>query len=132
MSKLFDFLWWAFQCFLYNKATNQKETDLEKIKSKIEKQKERKDTLLNAFLDWDIEKDIYKSKVKIIDDEMRELEKNIIWSTKISPKFHKILKTHSELILILYQRYPWLKIEEKIWILNSLKMLFIVNSKKEL
>lgn len=89
MSKLFDFLWWVFQCFLYNKATDQKETDLEKIKSKIEKQKERKDTLLNAFLDWDIEKDIYKSKVKIIDDEMRELKKILYEVLKFLRNFIK-------------------------------------------
>jgi hypothetical protein len=36
---------------IYNKATNQKEIDLEKVKSKISKVKDRKDNLINAFLD---------------------------------------------------------------------------------
>lgn len=117
---------------IYNKATNQKEQDLEKIKNKISKLKERKDNLINAFLDWDIEKEIYKSKQKIIEQEIIELEKNIVWVTKISSKFHNTLNRHSELILSLYRSYPWLNNEEKIWIINSLKMFFIVNSKKEL
>lgn len=117
---------------IYNKATNQKESNIEKIKLKISKLKERKDNLINAFLDWDIEKEIYKSKQKIIEQEIIELEKNIVWVTKISSKFHTTLNKHSELILSLYRSYPWLTNEEKIWIINSLKMFFIVNSKKEL
>lgn len=117
---------------IYNKATNQKETDLEKVKLKISKLKNRKDNLINAFLDWDIEKEIYKSKQKIIEQKIIELEKNIVRVTKISWKFHSILNKHSELILSLYRSYPLLKNEEKIWIINSLKMFFIVNSKKEL
>lgn len=117
---------------IYNKATNQKEQDLEKIKNKILKLKERKDTLINAFLDWDIEKEIYKSKKTNIEQEIIDLEKNIIWVTKISSKFHNTINKHSELILSLYRSYPSLTNDEKIWIINSLKMYFIVNSKKEL
>lgn len=117
---------------IYIKAINQKEIDLEKTKAKLKKLKERKDNLLNSFLDWDIEKDIYKSKQKNIDEEIIILEKKLIWNTKISSKFIKTLKEHSELILSLYSRYNSLADEEKIKIFNSLKMSFIANSKKEL
>lgn len=117
---------------IYNKATNQKEIDIEKVKLKLKKVKERKDNLINAFLDWDIEKEIYKTKLKSIDEEIIELEKKTFWNIKISWKFHSILNKHSELILSLYESYSWLKNEEKIWTINSLKMFFIVNSKKEL
>ncbi len=117
---------------IYNKATKQKESDSEKIKYKIESLKERKNVLLDKFLDWEVEKEIYKTKLKSLDDEIKLLEKNLTSVTKISSKFHKTLKAHSELILSLYWSYSWLKNEEKVKIFNSLKMSFIANSKKEL
>lgn len=117
---------------IYNKASNQKEADSEKIKSKIQSLQEKKDILLDKYLEWEVEKDIYKSKSKSIDDEVNILQKNLIGVTKISSKFHKTLKVHTELLLSLYSRYNWLSDDEKINIFNSLKMSFILNSKKEL
>lgn len=117
---------------IYNKATHQRESDVEKIKIKIQSLKDKKDVLLDKFLEGEVEKEIYKTKTKSFDEEIRTLEKNLTSVTKISSKFHKTLKVHTELLLSLYSRYNWLSEDEKVNIFNSLKMSFILSSKKEL
>lgn len=103
-----------------------------KIREDINKLNIRKNALIDSYLDWDIEKDIYKSKLKEYELQIIEKEKLLLPIKKISSEKLKKIEKWSELFVSLYRSYPKLIIEEKLNILKSLWSELLVGTKKEL
>ena len=83
---------------IHAKATRKIDSSIEEVKSQIAKLKERKDTLLNAFLDGDIEKADYKVKLAVIEKQMADLEKSLSKKPQLTKKKIDQIKHHSELL----------------------------------
>jgi hypothetical protein len=88
--------------------------------------------LVDSFLDWDVEKDIYKEKLLEIELKIIESSKKLQAPDKINDVKLKKLKKYSELFVDLYQSNSLLKAEEKINILKSLRSELFISTKKEL
>lgn len=117
---------------IYSKVEEKKNVDLEKVKIEITKLENRKNTLVDSFLDWDIEKGIYKSKLLEIEITIAENNKKLQPNKKITDVKLKKVKKYSELFKNLYTSNTSLVIEEKLNILKSLNSELFVSTKKEL
>ena len=117
---------------IYNKAIEKTEVESNTIKFKIKHLETRKESLVDSFLDRDIEKDLYKKKMLDIELEIEELSKKLQPTSKVNIKKLQKIKYGSELFVNLYWSYSKIKIEEKVNILKSLRSELLVNTKKEL
>ena len=117
---------------IYNKAIEKTQVESENTKSKIKHLENRKESLVDSFLDRDIEKSLYKKKMLDIELEIEELNKKLQPTSKIDTKKLQKVKYGSELFVSLYSSYSKIKIEEKVNILKSLRSELLVNTKKEL
>lgn len=117
---------------IYNKVINKSESNSNSIKSKIKHLEVRKESLVDSFLDRDIEKTLYKKKLWDIELEIEELSKKLQPTSQINTKRLQKIKYGSELFVNLYWSYTNIKLEEKVNILKSFRSELLVNTKKEL
>jgi len=87
---------------IYNKSIEKSELESDKIKSKIKHLESRKESLVDSFLDRDIEKTMYKKKMFDIELKIEELTKKLQPTSKISTKKLQKIKYGSELFVNLY------------------------------
>lgn len=116
---------------IYKWVEEQKSLDLNKLKQELEKLEYRKNSLINSFLDWDIERNIYKTKLSEIEIKIAETNKKIQPNSQITTKKLKAIEKYSELFKNLYTSNIWLVIEEKLNILKSLRSELFIGTKKE-
>lgn len=117
---------------LYDSEIKKSDWNNEKIKSRIKHLELRKNSLVDSFLDWDIEKTLYKSKLFDIELKVEEYNKKLQPTSKINIKKLEKIKYGSELFVNLYWSYSKVKIEEKVNILKSFRSELLINTKKEL
>lgn len=117
---------------IFKNLEERKETEINQTKIEIERLELRKNSLLDSFLDWDIEKEIYKTKLKEIESNIAEKTKKLQAPSKITTEKLKKVKKYSELFIDLYQSQNSFNIEEKLNILKSLQCELLANTKKEL
>jgi hypothetical protein len=87
---------------IYNKSIEKSESDSNIIKSKINHLENRKESLVDSFLDRDIEKTLYKKKLFDIELEIEELNKKLQPTSQINTKKLEKIKYGSELFVNLY------------------------------
>ena len=117
---------------MYDKHIEKTESESNTIKSKIKHLETRKESLVDSFLDRDIEKTLYKKKLLDIELEIEELSKKLQPTSQINTKRLQKIKYGSELFVNLYWSYSKVKIEEKVNILKSFRSELLINTKKEL
>lgn len=117
---------------IYSKAIEKSESESNSINSKIKHLESRKESLVDSFLDRDIEKTMYKKKLLDIELEIEQLSKKLQPTSQVSTKKLEKIKYGSELFVNLYSSYSKIKIEEKVNILKSFRSELLVNTKKEL
>jgi predicted nucleic acid-binding Zn-ribbon protein len=87
---------------IYSKYLEKSESETNIIKSKIKHLETRKESLVDSFLDRDIEKDLYKKKMLDIELEIEELNKKLQPTSQINTKRLQKIKYGSELFVNLY------------------------------
>ena len=117
---------------IVEKANEREVKDIEKIKREIKLLNKRKNTLVDSFLDWDIDKDIYKTKLEEIELKIIESNKKLQPLSKISDKKLKVIQKWVELVSSLYRSYSDYSMDKKIELLKSLWVELLVDTKKEL
>lgn len=117
---------------MYDKLIEKTESETNNIKSKIKHLETRKESLVDSFLDRDIEKTLYKKKLLDIEIEIEKLSKKLQPTSQINTKRLKKIKYGSELFVNLYWSYSKVKIEEKVNILKSFRSELLISTKKEL
>ena len=104
----------------------------QEIQQNITTLKDRKSTLLDSFLDGDIEKSMYKEKMKEMEMEIMKQEEKLIGTTKVSREKLKKIKTEAELLFSLYDRESQLGTTDRLQLLKNLKAELFISNKKEL
>lgn len=117
---------------IYNKVEESKNFNIQQIEIEIDKLKNRKNTLVDNFLDWDISKELYKEKLHEIELKILDRTKKLQAPEKISNEKLKKIKKYSELFRNLYTSESEFNIDEKLNILKSLNSELFVSTKKEL
>lgn len=117
---------------IFHKVEEKQNIDTQKVTMEIERLTRKKDILLDSFLDGDIEKTIYKSKLSEIELKIVELNKKLQAPSKVTKEKLKKVKKYSELFIDLYQTEKLINVDEKLNILKSLKSELFTNTKKEL
>jgi len=87
---------------MYNNLIEKSESESNTIKSKIKHLEVRKESLVDSFLDRDIEKTLYKKKLLDIELEIEELSKKLQPTSQINIKRLQKIKYGSELFVNLY------------------------------
>jgi hypothetical protein len=87
---------------IYNKTIAKGESESNTIKSKIKHLETRKNSLVDSFLDRDIEKSLYKKKLLDIELETEELSKKLQPTSQVNTKKLQKIKYGSELFVNLY------------------------------
>jgi len=117
---------------IYSKVEEKRNIDTNKVEWEIKRLEYRKNSLVDSFLDWDIEKEIYKNKLSEIKIKISESNKKLQAPEKITGVKLKKLKKYSELFRNLYESNTLLIMEEKLNILKSLNSELFISTKKEL
>ena len=87
---------------MYDKLIEKTESESNTIKSRIKHLESRKESLVDSFLDRDIEKSLYKKKLLDIEIEIEELSKKLQPTSQINTKRLQKIKYGSELLVDLY------------------------------
>ena len=117
---------------MYKNALKLEQRDTKSIENDIDTLKERKSRLVDSFLDGDIERNIYKEKMKSINIEIAELEEKLTKNPKFDREKLKKVQEVAELLFMAYSRQSELTIEQRATILKNLVAELFITQKKEL
>ena len=117
---------------IFSSVNKADKINKEAIQEQVLLLKDRKGKLVDSFLDGDIEKALYKSKMKEIDTSLAEQEEKFNKNSQISREKLKDIKEKAELVFSLYSRESEINLSERLRLLKSLKAQLFITTKKEL
>lgn len=116
----------------YKDKLNNRENDLRKATKELNLSKERLSSLLNKFLDNNIDKETYDFQKEKLELQKSELEEKIKAINQWDDNVVKIIENLCELVENLSTSYKTWNNEKKWKIIRAMQCELIINNKKEL